>query len=162
METSSVNQARVFLWMIVCGAVCTLVFDIFRGIRRCKTAGSGIIALQDLIFWAIEVCLVYMVAFKLNYAGIRAFEIIALIIGALLYSMIFSNFVVSFVCKVTTRVAAVALWISKPIARLWKKTTTPALKAYKQSLKYLIRMYNAKKSWLKKIIKSKKTSATQQ
>ena len=49
MEISSVNQARVFLWMIVCGAVCTFVFDVFRGIRRYKSPQNSVILLQDLV-----------------------------------------------------------------------------------------------------------------
>lgn len=120
MEISSVNQARVFLWMIVCGAVCTFVFDVFRGIRRYKSLQNSVILLQDLVLWAIEIYIVYMVAFKLNYARVRAYEIVALVIGSLLYFVVLSDYVVKTVCRITAITEKCARRAVSPFQKLWK------------------------------------------
>ena len=96
MEISSVNQAYVFLAMVLCGGLCTAVFDIFRAIRRYKNSGTGVIAFQDIVFWIIELSIVYMVAFRLNYAGVRAYEIVALVIGSAIYFVTLSGYVIKF------------------------------------------------------------------
>ena len=126
MEISSVNQARVFLWMVVCGAVCTFVFDVFRGIRRYKRLQNSVILFQDLILWLIEICIVYMVAFKLNYARVRAYEIVALVIGSLLYFVVLSDYIVKVVCRITAITEKCVHRIVSPVQKLCKFVLTPA------------------------------------
>ena len=125
LEISSVNQARVFLWMIVCGAVCTFVFDVFRGIRRYKSPQNSVILLQDLVLWAIEIYIVYMVAFKLNYARVRAYEIVALVISSLLYFVVLSDYIVKTVCRITAIAEKCVHRIVSPLKKLFRLVSAP-------------------------------------
>ena len=100
MDISLSYQAFMFLAMTVCGGVCGLVFDVFRAIRRIHKSPVGVVAIQDIVFWIIELTLVYMVAFKLNYAKVRAYEAVALIVGSFIYFMTASGYVISFFCSV--------------------------------------------------------------
>lgn len=100
MDISLSYQALMFLAMTVCGGVCGLVFDVFRAIRRIHKSPVGVVAIQDIMFWIIELTIVYMVAFKLNYAKVRAYEAVALIVGSFIYFMTASGYVISFLCGV--------------------------------------------------------------
>jgi len=131
VEISSARQAQVFLGMVLCGALCTLIFDIFRAIRRFKKTSGGIIVFQDLVFWAIELVVVYMVAFRLNYAGVRGYLVIALVIGSVLYFVTLSEHVISFLCKIMDCVCKIvnrvispfmifAKWLVKPWVSLYE------------------------------------------
>jgi len=128
LEVSSVNQAYVFLAMIVCGGVCTFIFDVFRGIRRYKNSGSGIIAVQDLVFWAIELTVVYLVAFRLNYARVRAYELIALLIGSVIYFVTLSDWVIRLVCSGIKFGVGIFIKIAFPFQRLCNILVLPLKK----------------------------------
>ena len=99
MDISLSYQAFSFFAMIICGILCGVIFDIFRSFRRHRKSACSVVALQDIVFWILELCLVYAVAFKLNYAHIRAYEGIALVIGSWLYFMTVSDFVLGALCK---------------------------------------------------------------
>ena len=118
MEISSANQAYVFLAMVLCGALCTGVFDIFRAIRRYKNSATGVIVFQDIVFWIIELFIVYMVAFRLNYARVRAYEIIALVIGSAIYFVTLSDYVIKFMMWQIGLVAKVFGFLMAPLLRV--------------------------------------------
>lgn len=125
MEVSSSNQAYVFLFMVFCGAVCTLVFDVFRAVRRLKRSSGRVVALQDLVFWAIEIFIVYMVAFKLNYAKVRAYEIIALFIGSGVYFVTASEYVIKHLEKAIRSLVALFKKVYVPTLRVLRIATSP-------------------------------------
>ena len=158
MEISSVNQARVFLWMIVCGGVCTFVFDIFRGVRRYKRPQSSVILVQDLALWFIEICLVYAVAFKLNYARVRAYEIVALVIGAVLYFVIFSNYVVRGVHIATEGIAKIIKCLFAPLFKVLNSLAIPVKNRLIKPINKILAYCNVKilfeklRSWSKSLI----------
>lgn len=86
--------------MVLCGIVCGFAFDIFRGIRRERKPGTGIIVIEDLFMWAVELVIVYAMAFRLNYAGVHGYEIIALVLGSVIYFMTVSRYAIRIVSKV--------------------------------------------------------------
>ena len=131
MEVSSVNQAYVFLSMILCGGICTAVFDVFRAVRRYKKSDGGVIVLQDLVFWIVELCLVYLTAFKLNYAKVRVYEILALVIGSVIYFVTLSDFVIKQLCMVIGAFVTLINKISVPFRKLAKTLMLPAKKLRK-------------------------------
>ncbi len=104
--------------MVLCGAVCGVVFDVFRAVRRCKKSGRSVIAAQDLLFWVIELVIVYMAAFELNYAHVRAYEGIALVIGSVMYFMTLSQYTVRLVCAIIRFAAKTVRVISAPVIKL--------------------------------------------
>ena len=114
MNISVSQQVFVFFGMVICGILCGVVFDVFRGLRRYHKSARSIVAMQDLLFWAIELTVVYMVAFSLNYAHVRAFEAVALVIGSWIYFMTMSRYVVRFVSVIISFAVRTALVISKP------------------------------------------------
>lgn len=118
MNISVSLQAFMFLGMVLCGAMCGVVFDVFRGLRRYRRPARSIVALQDILFWLIELTVVYMAAFRLNYAHIRAYEGIALVIGSWVYFMTVSEYVIQFVCTITSFAVKAAGIVLKPFLLL--------------------------------------------
>lgn len=120
MNVSVSEQAYMFFAMIVCGVFCGLVFDLFRSVRRAHRCHSGVVALQDITFWLAELVLVYWVAFKLNYAKVRLYELVALVIGSWLYFMTVSFYVVKILSEVIGYLIKAGLFIAKPFCKMWK------------------------------------------
>ncbi len=104
MDITLTYQAFSFFVMVFCGSLCGVIFDLFRSFRRNKKSACGIVALQDIVFWIMELFLVYMVAFRLNYAHIRAYEGIALLLGSWLYFMTVSKWVLNTLCALLSYV----------------------------------------------------------
>ena len=118
MDISLSYQAFSFLVMVVCGFLCGLIFDLFRALRRHRKSACSVVAVQDIVFWILEASFVYFVAFKLNYAHIRVYEIVALVIGSWLYFMTASVYLLGFLCTVVSYVQKVVDIIFVPIKKI--------------------------------------------
>ena len=130
MDITAAHQVLVFFAMVLCGALCGVLFDLFRGIRYRRKTRKGVVAVQDLVFWVLELFLVYAVLFSLNYAYVRAFELVALVLGSVLYFMTLSVFVVSLVSRLTQTAEKICRVIMKPVC----KTAGFVKKAIKKSM----------------------------
>lgn len=118
MELSVSHQLFVFVCMVLCGGATGVIFDAFRAHRRCVKSGSGIIAAQDLLLWFAELVIVYYTAFKVNNAQIRGYEAIALIVGAVLYFITLSEYVMKLMCKIITAVIKIFSSVVSPLKKL--------------------------------------------
>jgi len=112
---SPTKEVCIFIAMVLCGILCGVVFDFFRSVRRTRRSNCGVVALQDIVFWIIELAVVYFCAFRLNYAKLRAYEALALIIGSCLYFMTLSGYVLKFICKIIIIHTRIIGYITKPI-----------------------------------------------
>ncbi|MBQ8588166.1 MAG: hypothetical protein IJ454_02110 [Clostridia bacterium] len=117
MDISFSEQAFVFVAMVMCGMLCGIIFDVFRAVRHSRKTTSGIVAMQDLLFWLIELAAIYTVAFKLNYAHVRAFEGIALVMGSWMYFMTLSKYSLRFLCRVTDLIVKIVRLVLKPLGK---------------------------------------------
>ena len=120
-DVSLSGQAFVFFAMVLCGFVCGFAFDFFRAFRRIHKSGSGVVALQDIVLWLIELSFVYFAAFSLNYARLRAYEALALVIGSFIYFMLLSQYVLKALCAVIAFVKRAAERLIAPADRLLRK-----------------------------------------
>lgn len=118
MDITLTYQALSFFVMVFCGALCGVIFDLFRSFRKNKKNACGVVALQDIVFWIMELFLVYMVAFRLNYAHIRAYEGIALLLGSWLYFMTVSKWVLSILCAVLSYIQKALGFVLIPIKKI--------------------------------------------
>ncbi len=126
--------------MVVCGFLCGFVFDFFRAVRRLKSSGKAVIAAQDLLLWLIELVIVYHVLFKLNYAHIRAYEAVALVIGSFLYFMTLSIHVVGYISCFLRFVCKVSAAVLKPLIKICSVVLVPLIKAKLKTAKFLSRI----------------------
>jgi len=123
VDVSVSAQAYMFLVMVVCGVFCGLIFDLFRSVRRAHRCHSGVVAVQDIVFWLAELALVYTVAFKLNYAKVMAYELVALVIGSWIYFMTVTIYVVRILSGVIVVSINTGRIVFKPFVKLAKVLT---------------------------------------
>lgn len=152
MELSVSHQLFVVICMFLCGCATGIIFDLFRGFRRCVKSGSGIIAAQDLLLWAAELIVVYYTAFKVNNAAIRAYEAIALVCGAALYFVTLSEYTVRAVCKATSFVLKIADALLLPA----RKAAQFVVKPLKKTSLYVEKKLFAVKNKTKRFVIEKK------
>ena len=152
MELSVSHQLFVVICMFLCGGITGIIFDLFRGFRRCVKSASGVIVAQDLLLWAAELIVVYYTAFKVNNAAIRAYEGVALVCGAAIYFVTVSEYTVRGVCKATVFALKISDALLFPLRKMLNFVTMPL----KRMASYAEKKISATKNKLKKFAIEKK------
>jgi len=88
-----VEQVYIFLCSVLVGSIMGVIFDFFRALRRKGNTRNLIVYIQDIVFWFIVAIIIITSSFILNNGDLRGYMLIGYIIGALLYMLIFSNFI---------------------------------------------------------------------
>ena len=87
------EQVYIFLWSVLVGVIMGVVFDFFRALRRKGNTKNIIVYLQDIVFWFIVAIIIITSSFMLNDGELRGYMLIAYVLGALIYMLIFSNYI---------------------------------------------------------------------
>jgi len=93
MDFSVSKEAYVFLCCVLCGGVLFFVYDLFRVIRKKARVGRLLTHLQDGIFWALAFVIMFYLIFTVNRGTLRFYEILGAALGALLYGVSLSKWV---------------------------------------------------------------------
>ena len=86
------NQIISFVIYLLAGVVISVIFDLFRAIRKTIKTSDITTSIEDIIFWILVLALLIYIIFILGNGSIRFFMIFALIIGCTLYFIIFSKY----------------------------------------------------------------------
>lgn len=128
MEISVSHQAFVFGCMVLCGLLTGVIFDFFRGLRRCVRTKDGFIAAQDIAFWLVEVAVVYCTMYFSNNAGLRLYEAVAMVLGAAAYFLAVSKYVLRFWQFVVDLVLKPIKLVAKGLAKFFALVSKPLQK----------------------------------
>lgn len=85
------NQAQLFLIFVINGIIIGLLFDIFRILRKSFHTSDRITYLQDVLFWILTGIILLYSIFTFNNGEIRLFMFLGVLIGCILYLLIFSS-----------------------------------------------------------------------
>lgn len=85
------SQVYVFFWSIIIGAILTLIFDIFRLMRRNKESRDIIVYIQDIFFWIIVAIVIIISAFITNSGELRGYMFIGYALGSMFYLLLLSK-----------------------------------------------------------------------
>lgn len=99
----NISQSKVFCIFFLLGLFINLIFDIFRGVRKCFKFANIVVFLQDIIFLGISGFLFFRTLLIFNNGEIRFFMLIALVLGICIYSLTISKqcvIIVSVIVKV--------------------------------------------------------------
>lgn len=94
MFLSSRHELYVLLGTFIGGLVLGLVFDVFRIYRKNFKGASYLVWLQDILMWATMLAVVYITIFITNSAQLRWYEFAGFGVGAAVYMVTLSRFVV--------------------------------------------------------------------
>ena len=100
MNNLAISQAHVFLIFIINGIIIAFIFDIFRIFRKSFKTPDWVTYIEDIIFWFITCVLLAYSIYTYNNGEIRLFIFIGLIIGAILYILTISKYIIKFSVKI--------------------------------------------------------------
>ena len=85
------NQAHIFFYTIIIGAIMGLIFDFFRILRRKGNTKDILVYIQDIIFWIIVTVVIIVSTFLINNGELRGYMIFGYILGGVFYILLFSK-----------------------------------------------------------------------
>jgi len=88
------NQAYLFLIFAINGIIIGLVFDAFRILRKSFKTSDLITVIQDILFWIITGTIILYSIFIFNDGEIRFFMFVAIFLGAALYMLLLSQYII--------------------------------------------------------------------
>ena len=100
MESLATSQAHVFLIFVLNGIILAFVFDIFRICRKSFQTPDWVTYLEDILFWFITCVLLAYSIYTFNNGEIRLYMIFGIIIGAILYILTISKYIIKFSVKI--------------------------------------------------------------
>ena len=119
MEISVSAEALVFLKTVLGGALCGMIFDIYRILKSVKKS-TFVIEAGDIIVWIAAAMMSFFAVFFANSGEVRWYEIAALLTGFVLYTVSVSKYFIAFV-KFSAKFFAKTLKIMlMPVVRLLK------------------------------------------
>ena len=94
------NQTYVFLYSVLVGGILAIIFDFFRILRRKGNTKNYIVYVQDIIYWIIVTFIIIMSAFITNDGELRGYMFIGYILGAIIYMVTISRYILNFANKI--------------------------------------------------------------
>src|SRR5574344_1899089 len=85
MALNYYSQWWLFIIYVASGMLISLLFDIFRVIRKTINTSNIFTYIEDTIFWIIVGILLILEILKLNYGELRLYIFVGLIIGSIIY-----------------------------------------------------------------------------
>lgn len=118
------NQAYLFLVFIVNGIVIGLLFDFFRIVRKVFLSNDMITCIEDILFWILTGGTVLYSIFVFNNGEIRFFMFLGILIGAIIYMITLSSYVIKINVKIinfTKKIFGIIFLPFKGILKILRK-----------------------------------------
>lgn len=90
----AINQAYLFLIFVLDGFIIGLLFDFFRILRKTFKTSDIITYIQDILFWILTGLIVLYSIFVFNNGEMRIYIFLGILIGIVLYILLFSKYVI--------------------------------------------------------------------
>lgn len=114
------NQAYLFLIFTLIGIIIGFLFDIFRILRKSFKTNDIITYIEDIIFWIISGIILIYAMCKFTDGELRFYTIIGLSLGAIIYLLTVSKYVIKisvFVINILKKILLYPLLIIFKILR---------------------------------------------
>ncbi|MBQ8043296.1 MAG: spore cortex biosynthesis protein YabQ [Clostridia bacterium] len=93
------EETTVFLIFVVMGMVFSVIFDIFRAIRKVKKLKNKTIYFQDIIYFLIVGSILLVIIINYMNTELRIYLILAIILGVIIYISTVGNMVMNLIVK---------------------------------------------------------------
>ena len=129
------NQSILFLRSLEIGVLMGTLFDLVRIFRKLIKHPNFLVQIEDMLYWIVCGFIGFYMLYVCNYADIRPFVFIGILLGAIFYFMTFS---VIFMKIATIVIYYIKEFISKLIEVIKKYILAPI----KCVLKKLVVLFN--------------------
>lgn len=109
------EETTTFLIFVCLGMAFSIIFDIFRAIRKVKTDKSKTIYLQDIMYFIIIGILLLLVIINYINTELRIYLIFAIILGIIIYISIVGNTIMKLLVKIIRASGKVIDFFTLPI-----------------------------------------------
>lgn len=120
------GQLMLFIVSIIIGIVMGVLFDIFRVIRKIVHHHSLTVQLEDIFYWILCALIGFYILYICNYAEIRVYVFIGMLLGSILYF-----------CTVSILVIQIADWVIKTVKSILNKMIVLIMKPIRQLMRLL-------------------------
>ncbi len=166
MNEAIIVEVQFFLVSILWGGLIIVFYDCLRITRKVIKHKEFFIALEDVLYWVISSLLIFNMMYKQNNGIIRAFSILAMFIGMILYHNLFSELIVELVSfiilKIKKIIFKILTFLMKPvywIINIFNKTIG---KIIRKTLRKLKKVVHFQIKRLKNKVKSSKIPLSDQ
>ena len=97
-------QLYNFFIFIVLGLIVSFIFDIFRILGKKFNTNNIITYIEDVLFWIISGFLIISAVFKFNNGELRLYLFLGILIGIVMYMLLFTKFINLIFLKILTPV----------------------------------------------------------
>ena len=108
------NQASSFLIFILNGLLLGILFDIFRILRKSFKTPDFVTYIEDIFFWILSGMILLYSIFTFNNGELRLYIFIGILIGTLMYMLLFSKFFINvstYIIKVIKKIFHILIFI---------------------------------------------------
>lgn len=152
MSETITTEFYFFLHAALTGVVLSAVYDIFRILRRVRSHGWFLIAVEDFFYWIGSALYIFFILMRDNDGVIRWFFVFGILMGMLVYNLTISQYLVKILSKIIKWILDIVEKILnivfKPFAFLLGKSKKTIAKCRKLFIKILRFFKKAlKKSW---------------
>ena len=109
------DQALIFIVFTFTGILLGILFDFFRVFRRTFNTIDFITYLEDILYWILAGIIVLYNIWFFNNGEIRFFMIIGIIMGAIIYSLLFSPILIKIETMLLTKLKNIIMFFYKII-----------------------------------------------
>lgn len=89
------EQIKIFLIFVIVGIIISLIFDIFRILRKVYKFSNAMIYLQDILFWLLTGIIILHSIFEFNSGSIRIYLFFSIFIGIVIYTCTISQYILN-------------------------------------------------------------------
>ena len=120
MYTNNLEQLINFIYFIITGMLLSIVFDIFRILRRSFKTSDIITNIEDVIFGIITGIIILSSIFLFNNGELRLYIFIGIGIGIIFYMLFISKYFIKLNVAIINFVKKLIILITKPFIILLK------------------------------------------
>ena len=146
------NEIYCFLIFIVVGIIISILFDVFRILRKVFKTPDIVTYIEDIIFGVMAGAIIIYSIFKFNNGEIRSYLFIGILIGILSYLFTISKVFIKYGDKILTFLKKIllfpikkALLFSKSILNFIKKNIFRPFSKFISNTKNIIPKFSIKK-----------------
>lgn len=116
------QETMVFFMAVVHGAMLALFYDFLRALRRIVPHGFAAVSAEDFLYWLAAGFLTFCLLFLETDGEIRAYVAVGIGLGAVLYLLVFSRYVIAAMTAVFGFVRFLTRLIRRAVRRSRKVT----------------------------------------
>lgn len=114
MYANNLEQLISFIYFIVVGIILSIIFDIFRILRRTIKTSDIVTNIQDVLFCIITGIIILFSIFYFNKGELRLYIFIGIILGIIFYMIFISKYFIKINVEIINFIKKIIYLILKP------------------------------------------------